>query len=457
MHSIQFLSAILKGNWLIEPNFAFAQGSLIASFINRQTEFTPEKLPPLTAFAIDAKDINGAKYSSDESFSGTPQNSVAVISVKGVLMKEDMVCGPAGTATLGRIIQQADNNPNISAIVLHIDSPGGTVDGTEALANIIRNTQKPVVAFVDGLMASAALWIGSAANEIIASTDTDEIGSVGVIMRFADWQPHWEKKGVKFHTVAASTSPEKNKAFDELREGNYDSYIKDVLDPIDKKFMDVIKERFPNCEDKHLTGKVFFARDVMGVFVNSIGTLGDAVSRAYQLSNQEKENSNHNLKNRRSMKQFAKLNAVLGLEALESVDEAVSMNQEQLELVESALLQKDQAVAEARTEAETQRDTANASLVTAETQRDAATASLAAAQTSLANAFAAFNEIDPTIAAAESPEGKAQAVRTLLAAKPGVKIEGNLETSDPSAKKSTETDWEAINNLPHNIEVDENS
>ena len=443
MHSIQFLSAILKGNWLIEPNFAFAQGSLIASFINRQTEFTPEKLNPLTAFAVDAKDINGAKYNSSEGFKGAPQNSVAVISVKGVLMKEDMVCGPAGTATLGRIIQQADNNPNISSIVLHIDSPGGTVDGTEALANIIRNTNKPVVAFVDGLMASAALWIGSAANEIIASTDTDEIGSVGVIMRFADWQPHWEKKGVKFHTVAASTSPEKNKAFDELREGNYDAYIKDVLDPIDKKFMDTIKERFPNCEDKHLTGKVFFARDIMGVFVNSIGTLGDAVTRAYQLSNPEEENSNHNLKNRRSMKQFAKLNAVLGLDALESVDEAVSMNQEQLELVESALLQNDQKVTDARSEAETQRDSANAELVTA--------------QTSLSNAVAAFDSIDPTIAAADSPEAKAEAVRTLLAAKPGVKIEGNLEITDPAAKKSTETDWEAINNLPHNIEVDENS
>jgi len=118
-------------------------------------------------------------------------------------MKEDMVCGPAGTATLGRIIQQADNNPNISAIVLHIDSPGGTVDGTEALANIIRNTNKPVVAFADGLMASAALWIGSAANEIIASTDTDEIGSVGVIMRFADWQPHWEKPALTRQQVSA--------------------------------------------------------------------------------------------------------------------------------------------------------------------------------------------------------------------------------------------------------------
>ena len=309
-------------------------------------------------------------------------------------MKEDMVCGPAGTATLARIIQQADNNPNISAIVLHIDSPGGTVDGTEALANIIRNTDKPVVAFADGLMASAAFWIGSAANEIIASTDTDEIGSVGVIMRFADWQPHWEKKGVKFHTIAASTSPEKNKAFDELREGNYDAYVKEVLDPIDKKFMDVIKERFPDCEDKHLTGKVFFARDVMDVFVNSIGTLNDAIARAYQLSNPEEENTNHNIKNRRSMKQFVKLNAVLGLDALESADESVSMNEEQLELLESALLQNDQAVADARTEAETQRDVTNAELATT--------------KTTLANALAAFDAIDPTLRALLHGSGRSR-------------------------------------------------
>ena len=443
MHSIQFLSSILKGKWLIENNFAYEQGSLIASFINRQAEFIQEKIDPLTAFAVDAKDINGVKQSNREGFKDAPENSVAVISVKGVLMKEDMYCGPAGTATLGRIIQQADNHLNISSIVLHIDSPGGTVDGTEALANIIRNTKKPVVAFVDGLMASAAFWVGSAANEIIASTDTDEIGSVGVIMRFADWQPHWEAQGVKFHTITANTSPEKVAEFEKLRAGDYDDYRKEVLDPLDAKFMNTIKERFTNCEDKHLTGKVFFARDVMGIFVNSIGTLSDAVSRAHELSNPTETDSNLILNNKLSMKQFAKLNAVLGLDALESVDEAVSLNEEQLELVESALLQNDQVVADARTEADTQRDAANASLVTA--------------NTTLANALAAFDAIDLTIAAAESPEAKAQAVRTLLAAKPGVKIEGNLEITDPAAKKSSETDWEAINNLPHNIEVDENS
>ena len=85
------------------------------------------------------------------------------------------------------------------------------------------------------------------------------------------------------------------------------------------------------------------------------------------------------------MKQFTKLNTVLGLDALESVDESVSMNEEQLELVESALLQNDQAVTDAKTGAETERDAANASLV--------------AAQTSLTNAVAAFDAIDAAVLA----------------------------------------------------------
>ncbi len=80
----------------------------------------------------------------------------------------------------------AASNPNIAAIVLQIDSPGGEVSGTQQLADVIKSVQKPVVAFVDGMMASAALWIGSAADEIIASTPQDIIGSIGTMMSFGD-------------------------------------------------------------------------------------------------------------------------------------------------------------------------------------------------------------------------------------------------------------------------------
>ncbi len=442
MNSIQFLNAILKHSWLIDQDFASAHGAIISSFLNHNTEFSIDASITRFPFTIQPGQIAASYYNSDDRFNNAPEKSVAVIPIKGVLMKDDMRCGPNGTATIGQYVQEADRNPNIAAIVLKIDSPGGTVDGTEALANIINSVKKPVVAFVDGLMASAAFWIGSAAQEIICSTDTDTIGSVGVVSRFADWQPVWEAKGVKFHTIAASTSPYKNKISDELREGNYENYIKDVLDPLDEKFMGVIKNRFPKCEDQHLTGAVFYSRDVMGVFVDSMGTIEHAIARAYALSEQENSISNSNL-NTRSMLQFTKLNAVLGIESLESVDESVSLNEGQLLLIETALDQNDQAVANAKTETETERDQSNTLLV--------------AAENNLTNAVAAFDAIDPSVASAEGPTAKAEAIRTLLAARPGVAVAGILDNLDSTSQEPVDADWETINNLPHNKDVDNNS
>ena len=141
------------------------------------------------------------------------------------------------------------------------------------------------------------------------------------------------------------------------------------------------------------------------------------------------------------MKKFAKLNTALGVDSLESVDEAVSLNEEQLELVEGALSNNEQAVADARTNAE-------AAQATAEGERDTA-------QTDLTNAIGAFDEIDQTIADAETPAAKATAIRTLLAAKPGAQAEGNNDGGDGGG--NAEEDWDTINSLPHNKEADKNS
>ncbi|MCY1720180.1 S49 family peptidase [Prolixibacteraceae bacterium Z1-6] len=462
MHSIQLLSSILKGKWLLDYNFAASQGSIIASIINKESQFNSEsKIEPdeMTAFAVSGKEPGTARYSWYRGFDMAQPGSVAVIKLFGALMKEDQWCGGLGMASIGQIIEAADSHHNIDAIVLHVDSPGGTVDGTETLANIVRNTKKPIVTFVDGLMASAALWIGSSTDETIASTDTDEIGSVGVLMSFMDIQPYWEEQGVKFHTITASTSPEKVKMWEDLRAGKYEAYIKEVLDPLDEKFMNTIKNNCPEVEDQHLTGKVFFARDVMGVFVDSIGTLSSAVSRAYALAHPEEEDddsNSNNSNNKNSMKQFEKLNGVLGVNTLESQDEQVSLNEEQLELVEGALSENEQAVAAARLDAETERDAAFGERDTAASERDTAIEERDTARTELSNATSAFDSIDETIASAETPEAKAEAIRTLLAAQPGAKPEGNLDNEDPNASVTAEEDWDTIDSLPHNQAVDQN-
>jgi protease-4 len=468
MHPIRLVSAILKGKWYIDPEFAFAQGPLIAGLLNNQPTFMAitgerEELPPIAASvaAEEGGKIYGVRHSYKTGFDNAPVGSVAIIDVNGALMKEDQDCGPDGTATIGRIIKKADNHPNIIATVLVVDSPGGTVDGTEALAAIVKSTQKPVVTFVDGLMASAALWIGTSAREVIASTDTDEVGSVGVILNFADMRPVYEKQGVVFHTVVASTSPDKQKSYNDLRAGKYDDMIKEVLDPLDEKFMNAVREnrKDKGVEDRHLTGKVFFARDVMGVFVDSIGTIETAILRAAELAQEAYDNNTNNLNKISSMNQFILLNAVLGVPSLESVDEVVSLNEEQLTEIEGALEQTNLVVAERdtaiseRNSANAARDLAVTERETAVAERETAVADRNTAENELAGVIALFDAIDTTVAAAQTPAEKAAAISALLAAKPGVKPAGNLEEEDPAANLETEVDWKVIDSLEHNQNV----
>lgn len=468
MHPIRLISSILKGKWFIDPDFAFAQGPVIAGLLNNQTALYALNGETEDLFATGVSIVSaergiiyGVRHSYRNGFDNAPAGSVAIIDIKGALMKDDQECGSYGTATIGRIIKKADNHPNIIGIVLNVDSPGGTVDGTEALAAIVKSTGKPVITFIDGLMASAALWIGTSANEIIASTDTDEIGSVGVQLSFIDVQPYWESLGIVFRTLKANTSPEKNSIYEGIRKGEKEAtekFIKEVLDVLDEKFMNAVRENRPQVTDKHLTGKIFFARDVMGVFVDSIGTIEKAIERAAQLAD-EKDAANdidHNY-NKSTMKQFTRLNAVLGVESLESTDNSVSLNDEQLELVEGALSETDQVVA-ARDTAIRERDSANAARDLAVTERETAVAEAetanaarTTAETNLANVVNAFDAIDATVAAAETPEAKAEAIRTLLAAKPGVKPAVNLDGGDTEMGEAfdgfTAEEKEAIKNL----------
>lgn len=158
------------------------------------------------------------------------------------------------------------------------------------------------------------------------------------------------------------------------------------------------------------------------------------------------------------MKQFTLINAVLGVPSLESVDEVVSLNEEQLTDIEGALEQtnlvvaeRDTAIAE-RDAAASARDLAVAERDAAVAERETAVAGRDTAQNELAAAIALFDAIDGKVAAAQTPAEKAAAISAILAAKPGAKSEGILETEDPDAT-STDVDWETIDSLEHNQNV----
>lgn len=128
----------------------------------------------------------------------TTGNMIAVVPVWGVL-SPDGNYGGTSLDGLGRVVTQLDANPNISAIVLNVNSPGGTVVGTQEASDAIRrvrdNGSTRIVAHANGMMASAAMWVGAAASEV-SITPSGEAGSIGVISMYADQSKFYAELGI---------------------------------------------------------------------------------------------------------------------------------------------------------------------------------------------------------------------------------------------------------------------
>lgn len=125
--------------------------------------------------------------------------NVAVVPITGTLMKAESSFGGTSTVQTRRDIRQAAADPTVSAVLLAIDSPGGTVAGTADLAADVRaaRRKKPVWAHVDDLAASAAYWVASQADQIFANAPTALVGSIGTVMTVYDLSQAAERDGVK--------------------------------------------------------------------------------------------------------------------------------------------------------------------------------------------------------------------------------------------------------------------
>jgi signal peptide peptidase SppA len=147
----------------------------------------------------------------------------AVIDVRGPLFRYRSIftwlLGGSAVETIAHDLGAALRDPGVQRIVLAINSPGGQVDGINELSNMIRSADatKPVVAYVDGMAASGAYWLASAARRIVAD-ETAQLGSIGVVATVTDSKAAEEKRGLKRYEFVSSQSPLK-RASPESKEG----------------------------------------------------------------------------------------------------------------------------------------------------------------------------------------------------------------------------------------------
>jgi signal peptide peptidase SppA len=137
----------------------------------------------------------------------TARKGVAIIPVSGLLTPRggsDWFGSWAGMDSLRAKIDNAADDPDVDAIVLAIDSPGGTVAGTPETAASVKRAAaaKKVVAIADTMACSAAYWIGAQASKFVA-TPSATLGSIGVMQAHVDYSAALAKDGVKVTLIRA--------------------------------------------------------------------------------------------------------------------------------------------------------------------------------------------------------------------------------------------------------------
>ena len=269
---------IINGPWAITPTMLQEIQRIYASHLHRAEKIDISAIEAATGKKLDNSQ-NGS-YVTD---------GVAVIPLCGVVGKKmnlfTQISGGVSTEAVGNDFLAALNDPAVKGIVLHIDSPGGTVDGTKQLADLISANKgcKPVVACADGMMCSAAYWIGSAADSINMADLTTDVGSIGVVASHMDISAWEEKQGIKTTEITAGKYKRVISQYAPLSaEGA--ALIQGEVNQIYALFVDAVAtNRGVTVEDVISTmaeGRVFLgAKALEAGLVDSVATLAETIQQ----------------------------------------------------------------------------------------------------------------------------------------------------------------------------------
>ncbi len=182
------------GVWAVTPRFyQFARQDVLPRLQEKVARFGTAE----ASQAMGASSING-QYE-------VTADGTAVIELRGSMMKFASSFGGGGTVACRRKLRAAMNDPFVKAIVLLVDTPGGTVSGTEALAADVRKAakKKPVYVHIEDLCCSAGYWVASQATRIFAENATTMGGCIGTYAVVDDWSKAYEEAGIKTHLIKA--------------------------------------------------------------------------------------------------------------------------------------------------------------------------------------------------------------------------------------------------------------
>ncbi|MGL9760208.1 MAG: signal peptide peptidase SppA [Symbiopectobacterium sp.] len=231
-------------------------------------------------------------YTSIYDYTEKPNNQsgaeIAVIFASGAIVDGPETPGMVGGDTTVAQIRQARLDPKIKAIVLRVNSPGGSVTASEKIRSelmAVRLSGKPIVISMGGVAASGGYWISTPANTIIASSSTltGSIGIFGVITTFEN-----TLSAIGVHTDGVATSPLADLSITKTLPPEFSQMMQISIERSYKNFVNLVaqsREKSPEEIDKIAHGHVWTGDDAKtNGLIDQLGDFDDAVKKAAELA-----------------------------------------------------------------------------------------------------------------------------------------------------------------------------
>lgn len=218
-------------------------------------------------------------------------DKVAVVVAKGTILDGNQKAGTIGGDSTARLLRKARQDENVKAVVLQIDSPGGSAFASEIIRQEVLQLQlagKPVIASMSTYAASGGYWIAASTDKIIASPSTIT-GSIGVFGMFMTYQDSLDYVGIHSDGVGSTElagfspvrplAPQFAQILQRNVENTYGNFLSLVASARNMSVEDV---------DKIAQGRVWIGSDALELgLVDELGTLDDAIAAAAEMAELE--------------------------------------------------------------------------------------------------------------------------------------------------------------------------
>ncbi len=292
---------LTEKKWMVSPDFVHGIRKAFEQNLNAHAAFVrPEKrsgyvmandeegnayFPEEYQISQDGAHVKGNWALSYEKEQDFP--FVSVLTIDGPVTRNGAGCS-YGSKDHRDMMIAAANHPLCRGHIFIINTPGGSAwakNDYEQAITYARSLGQPVIAFIDGMCASAGMYLASLCDERYYMHPKNEIGCIGVMAAFyteADGSTN-AYSNETYHELYDPESFDKNKAFrDVANDGNTEQLIGELAE-LGVEFRADVLKACPNATDEHLHGKVFNAEDVKGILVDGQSDFMGVVQRAFAL------------------------------------------------------------------------------------------------------------------------------------------------------------------------------